>query len=573
MNIQGIFHEAKSNYSFAYDTETFYIRLRTAKNDMDQVSVIVGDKYDWDKAKEIMMPLERQDEYFDYYLIAVNPNDVNRRLSYIFKVKKEDDIMYFGEWGVVKPSVVEVGDKIHKHYFNHPYVNPVDIHVVPEWVKDAVFYQIFPERFNNGDASLNPENTVAWDSEPLRDNYMGGDLVGIEEKVPYLRDLGINAIYMTPIFEAMSNHKYDTIDYMKIDQQFGDLQAMKSLVKTCHENGIKVVLDAVYNHSGYMFDKFQDVCEKGAESQYKDWFHIHSFPVTREPLNYDTFGFVADMPKLNTENPEVIDYLLKVSTFWIEECDIDGWRLDVSNEIDHAFWRKFREAVKSVKPDAYICGEIWHVAKAWNMGDQFDGTMNYPFTNACLSYFAKQDIDVTTFMNQLNQTIVSNTKQANQGMLNILDSHDTPRLLTECEGHEDRMKLAAAFQMTFEGAPSVYYGSEIGMAGGPDPGCRAGMIWDESKWNKDMFDFYKTVIGLRNNHVALRRGELSWIFNDDCLAYEKGCTEETVLILMNNSDKKVTFNQKTTGVDLVTGVEYTDETIDMPAMAVKFIQK
>src|SRR5699024_5658775 len=208
---------------------------------------------------------------------------------------------------------------------------------------------------------------------------------GIIKHLDYLVDLGINGIYFTPIFKAHSNHKYDTIDYMEIDPQFGDKSTFKELVKACHEKGIRIMLDAVFNHSGYYFSQFQDVLEKGENSKYKNWFHIKDFPIQTDPVpNFDSFAFTSHMPKLNTEHPDVKQYLLDVATYWIKEFDIDGWRLDVANEVDHQFWREFRTAVKSVKQDVYILGEIWHDSMPWLQGDQFDAVMNYPFTNSAI---------------------------------------------------------------------------------------------------------------------------------------------------------------------------------------------
>lgn len=540
MNEHAIYHIAKSNYCFAYDKENVYIRIRCAKGDMDKVTLHYGDKYVWDsEKKEIEMELERSDSYFDYYFANIKCIDFNYRLSYYFKVQSGKKIKYVTEWGAID-EVLE--SELHLHFFNYPYINENDIHKIPKWVEKAVFYQIFPERFANGDPSLNPDIVEPWDGKPERENFFGGDLIGIKNNVSYLKNLGINAIYLTPVFEATTNHKYDTTDYMKIDPHFGDLKDLKDLVNECHDNGIKVVLDAVFNHSGYGFYKFQDVIKYGKDSIYYDWFYIKSLPITTNPISYQTFGTEPKMPKLNTQNPEVVSYLIDVAKYWIQEADIDGWRLDVANEIDHKFWRIFRKEVKAVKEDAYILGEIWHNSINWLGGDQFDGTMNYPFTRACLQYFAYGNIKTNEFKELINNTIVRYTKQANQAMLNILDSHDTPRFITECGGHKDKFKLAVLFQLSYEGAPSIYYGSEIGLEGANDPDCRKTMIWDEDKWDADLLEFYKKVIYIRTKYNAVSTGNLEWIENDKVLTFIKKDEDNTILFVINNSDKKHRFS-------------------------------
>lgn len=533
MNKHAVYHRPKSNYCFAYDNNTIYIRLRVAKGDLSKAILIYGDKYEWDNKRELKMELTCSDKDYDYFSAIIKPP--NNRLSYYFILESNDERYYFTEWGVLN-KVME--DEIHLHFFNYPYVNSIDIHKVPEWAKDSIFYQIFPERFNNGDKSIDPEKVDVWGGIPRRDNYFGGDLKGITEKLDYLKELGINAVYMTPIFTANTNHKYDTTDYMEIDPNFGDKETLKELVKEAHKRDIKIVLDAVFNHSGYLFKPFQDVLEKGKDSKYYDWFHIRKWPLEKNPPSYETFSFEYHMPKLNTENPEVKDYILNVAKYWIEEADIDGWRLDVANEIDHEFWREFRKVVKNTKEDAFIIGEIWHDSLPWLMGDQFDSTMNYPVTRACMQYFAYNNANHTEFKELISNTIMRYTKQVNEVIFNLLDSHDTSRFLTQCNGDTRKLKLAAGFMLTFLGTPCIYYGTEIGMEGGEDPDCRRTMEWNENKWNKELFNFYKSIIGLRKKHNALRRGSFKWIdINSNVIGYIRETKEEKIVVIINNNDK------------------------------------
>ncbi|OZM56338.1 alpha-glycosidase [Lottiidibacillus patelloidae] len=540
---EAIYHRPKNNFAYGYDEKTIHIRLRTKKNDIDEVKLIHGDPYDWNGSKwsherNIMMK-SGSDELFDYWFIAVQPP--YRRLRYGFELKAKDETMFFGEKGFLSS---QPEDDI-AFYFCIPFLNKADIFNAPAWVKDTIWYQIFPERFANGDESINPKGTLPWGSaEPTPTNFFGGDFQGIIDRIDYLKDLGITGIYFTPIFKAYSNHKYDTIDYMEIDPQFGDKAAFKRLVETCHAKGIKVMLDAVFNHSGYYLPQFQDVLENGKDSKYKDWFHINEFPIETEPKpNYDTFAFVPTMPKLNTENEEVKGYLLKVASYWIEEFNIDGWRLDVANEIDHSFWREFRKTVKAANPDVYILGEIWHDSMPWLQGDQFDAVMNYPFTSATIDYFAKGTINAEHFSNIINRVIHAYPEHVNAVQFNLLDSHDTPRILTLCNGNKDRVKLLLLFQMSFTGTPCIYYGNEISMSGGADPGCRKCMEWDESKQDKDMYSFVQQLITYRKHNNAFgNSGDFSFIETNNeknYVVYKKSNANETLLFILNNSAKSI----------------------------------
>jgi glycosidase len=363
------------------------------------------------------------------------------------------------------------------------------------------------------------------------------------DHLDYLSELGINAIYFTPIFEATTNHKYDTEDYLRVDRHFGDADTVKRLVKLCHERGIRVLLDAVFNHSGKTFAPFLDVQKHGAASKYKDWFHIHEFPLTVKDgiPTYETFGFEAHMPKLNTENPDVKAYLLEVAEYWIKEIGTDGWRLDVADEVDDAFWRDFRRVVKAANPDAYILGEIWNESSAWLQGDQFDAAMNYPFTAAVNAFFVEDKMHAEQFANSIGRQLSRYPLQASEAAFNLLDSHDTPRLLTLCEGDQRKMKLAALFQFSYMGAPCIYYGDEIGLDGEHDPGCRKCMEWDEAKQDRELLGFYQKLIALRHAHPALRaEGTVRFLqarAGGSQLVMERKSDTERILVLFNRSEE------------------------------------
>ncbi|WP_404454530.1 glycoside hydrolase family 13 protein [Oceanobacillus kapialis] len=536
---EAIYHRPKNNFAYAYDEETLHIVLQTKKGDMDNVQLIYGDPYDWKNEKwqteTVTMSLTGSTSLYDYWFIAVNPTF--RRMRYGFYCKDGDEECFVVEDGIFAHLPTDIS-----HFFCFPYLNKVDVFQAPDWVKDTVWYQIFPERFANGDPSINPEESLPWASEaPTPTNFFGGDFQGVINNLDYLEDLGVNGIYFTPIFKAYSNHKYDTIDYMEIDPQFGDKETFRKLIQECHKRGIRVMLDAVFNHSGYYFPPFQDVLENQEQSGYKDWFHLWEFPVVTEPMpNYDTFAFVSSMPKLNTENQEVRDYLLEVARYWVEEFDIDGWRLDVANEVDHTFWRDFRQTVKEVKPEAYILGEIWHDSMPWLQGDQFDAVMNYPFTNAAIDFFAKSEMQATAFSHAINRVSHMYPQNVNEVAFNLLDSHDTPRILTLAKESLARVKLLYLFQLTFTGTPCIYYGDEIGMKGGEDPGCRACMEWEIDKQDRDLFAFVQKLITLRkHNPLFGNKATFRFIQTTDekgLIVYEKQTGVKRLIVMLNNSD-------------------------------------
>ncbi|KAA0546477.1 alpha-glycosidase [Bacillus sp. BGMRC 2118] len=556
---EAIYHRPKNNYAYAYNQATLHIRLRTKKDDVQKVELICGDPYDWKEGqfqtKQLPMSISGSDELFDYWFVEVTPPF--RRLRYGFELKSDSEKLIYTEKGFYSEKPLDDT----AYYFCFPFINKVDVFQAPHWVKDTVWYQIFPERFANGDSSINPPGTLPWGStEPEFNNFFGGDFQGILDHIDHLVDLGITGLYFTPIFKAKSNHKYDTIDYMEIDPQFGDKETFKQLVKTCHDHGIKVMLDAVFNHSGYYFPQFQDVLENGENSIYKNWFHLREFPIITEPMpNYDTFAFVKEMPKLNTENPEVKEYLLEVGRYWVREFNIDGWRLDVANEVDHQFWREFRQAVKTIKSDVYILGEIWHDSMPWLQGDQFDAVMNYPFTNGALQFFAKDAVKASHFANIISGVLHSYPNNVNEVQFNLLDSHDTPRILTLCNDNKDKMKLLYLFQLSFTGSPCIYYGDEIGMTGGQDPGCRKCMIWDKEKQDLELFGFVKKLIALRKTEPAFgNQGSFQFIeANDETnhVIYKKTVENESLLFIINNSatDLEIEAPISTTATDLLTG--------------------
>ena len=537
MNIHALNHIQFSNYAYAYNHNTLHIRLRTAKGDMKKVDICYGCKFDW-KAKKAPMVRAYCDEYFDYYEYELSCED--SRVGYYFELTDtKGAFKIFTEVGLID----EFDDsQAYCTFFQCPYINSSDIHVKPNWVDDAVFYQIFVDRFNKGQCDNVRDDLVPWDAEPTPTNYFGGNLQGIIDKLDYLEDLGINAIYLTPIFESISNHKYDISDYMKIDKYFGDKETMCQLVKQAHNRGIRIILDAVFNHCSMDISFFQDVLKLGKKSKYKDWFVIHNYPVSVKKANYETFGFCNYMPKLNTENEGVKEFLFSVVRYWSQETGIDGWRLDVADEVNRGFWRDFRKVVKEIDENMIVIGESWHIALDWLKGDMFDGVMNYPVTKLMLDYFTRKCIDSEMMAYKLSNHIVQYSQTVNECMLNLLDSHDTERFLTSTKGNIDQLLAATTFLYGYRGMPCVYYGTEIGMDGAYDPGCRKGFDWNRDNWNKKVYDFYKKIINIRKSEIALKKGTVEFDYNKEVFVMKRQYKREVIYVIANASDEAVTVD-------------------------------
>ena len=283
--------------------------------------------------------------------------------------------------------------------------------------------------------------------------------------------------------------------------------------------------------------QFQDVLEKGRESRFYDWFIIDGDFPEPEKMNYECFAACNYMPKLNTANEEVQDFLLEIAIYWIREADIDGWRLDVSDEVSHGFWRRFRKAVKKEKPDSLIIGENWHDAYAYLMGDQYDSIMNYAFTKACLDYFAKGVFSAKDMADKLNSNLMRNTEQVNRMMLNLLDSHDTHRFFTEVNKDKDKMLAAIALEMVFEGAPCLYYGTELCMEGGYDPDSRRGFPWDTKSWDMDFLEKVKELIRIRKQ-PAVQYGEIKIEEEQEMLHVERMWENSKIILRINMTEEE-----------------------------------
>ncbi|GIM27450.1 alpha-glycosidase [Clostridium polyendosporum] len=537
MNKHAIYHIKEAPYTYGIGEKTLALRLRAAKGDLKSCKIYYKDRYDWKTEFEVKeLELVNTSNLFDYYECRIEVEE--KRFRYFFELEDNDEsICYLNERGLVTERPEE------PNAFQFPYLCLADIYDEVNWAQEGIIYQIFPDRFCNGDKSNDPDGTLPWGEEVTEKTMFGGDIQGIINKVNYLKDLGVTMIYMTPIFMSKSNHKYDTKSYYEVDPHFGDNEKLRELIKRCHDAGIKVILDAVFNHSGKDFFAFEDVIDKGKKSKYKDWYFINSYPVDTEKVNYITFADnVANMPKLNTKNSKVKKYLLKIAKYWIEEIGIDGWRLDVCDEVDHVFWREFKKTVKKANKDAFIIGEIAHESGSFLKGDQLDSIMNYPFRECCLDFFARRNITAEELDHILAENRSSYMNSVNRQLLNLIDSHDTPRFLTECEDDKEKMKLAIVLQYTYIGVPYIYYGDEIGLAGGKDPECRRCMIWEEDKQDKELLDFYKKMNIMRKKYKTLVYGEYTNVYKKEMvLGFVRKHKDEEVLILINNSDDSFNY--------------------------------
>lgn len=548
-----IHHEAHGAYAFPLDPNTLMVRLRVGRGYVSSCHVLYDDRYAGREAGYIQaMEYMGKDSHHEYYEAKLHLPQP--RFAYYFLIQGEKETLYYSEQGITRerPQGFAQGS------FQYPYIFKESRQTIPSWVQDAIIYQIFPERFYNGSQAISPPQCCPWDARPNRTSFHGGDLIGIREKLPYLKELGVNTLYLNPIFTSPSNHKYDTKDYYSIDPHLGTEQDFTDLLQSCHEQGIRLILDGVFNHSGFHFPPFQDALEKGPSSPYWNWFHFWESEEDNTASDYETFAnHIPSMPKLNMENPQVQDYFLKVATYWTQK-GIDGWRLDVANEISPRFLRRFREEMLTLNPNLLLIGEIWHHAQPWLEGDMFHGIMNYPFQEICLSFFARKEIGVETFDAHIHNLAMGYANPSYQASWTLLGSHDTPRFRTACQEHTSGQMLAILYQFTSPGVPLLYYGDEIGLTGGGDPHCRGTMIWEEEKQNKELLDFYKMLIALRKKHPALRRGKYRTCSVEEAknlYGFTRETEEETLYIFLNNSQciRTLPLPEPKTFTNLLTG--------------------
>ena len=554
MEYSAIFHDMDKRFCYAIEKDLFVIRVQVKKDDMKEIILHYEDKYipmeREDTRKTIVMKKVATSQFHDYYEAQVRMHLICLRYFFEF-TDMQGEKVYYGNYEFDKESITN-----RDRMFDCPQnLREEEMFEVPDWAANKVVYQIFPSRF----AASQPVDKKLWYKAPITPmDDLHGDLRGIIDHLDHIQDLGIDVIYMTPSFKSDSCHKYDTIDYYEIDPSFGTKEDLKELVQKAHDRGMKVVMDAVFNHTGKEFFAFKDILEKGEKSKYLDWYYIDELPLKGkwgEIPNFLCFGYYGGMPKLNLKNPEVEKYITDVACYWIRECDIDGWRLDVGDEISHFFWKRFRRAIKAVKKDMLIIGEIWHYAGDFLEGDEWDTVMNYPFYLNLIDLLADEKISVSQFVQNLGYLKGRLHKKCYPLMWNLIDSHDTARFLHLCKDNKKKQHLAAAFQLLLPGMPMIYYGDEYAMPGANDPDCRRGMYWDEEYQDKEMFEWYKRLLQVRKAHTCIVEGELVEAITrdeDETIVLIRKNGEETIALIFNCSNHTKEFKEYAQKQDLLT---------------------
>ncbi len=501
----------------------------------------------------------------------------------------------------------------------------------PDWAKNAIWYQIMVDRFRNGDTSNDPQNTRPWksewyapspwegkDGETFYNHFVfgrmyGGDIAGMLQSLPYLKKLGVNALYLLPMFQASTPHKYNATNYIHIDDSFGkkggyekaaateDLldsatwtwtdsdKQFLDFIKEAKKQGFRVVIDGVFNHVGTLHPAFVDVQKNGKASRYADWFNIKSW----DPFEYEGWFGYSELPTFRKNDEHGIasesarKHIFEITKRWMDpngdgdpSDGIDGWRLDVPNEVPMAFWHEWRKFVKKINPNAYITGEIWTRADAWLDGKSFDAVMNYEFCKPAIQWIFNRTskIKASELDAQLSKLRLAYPSEATYVMQNLVDSHDTDRIasmaLNPDRTYNDnnreqsvttynpakpraedyrRVRLLALLQMTYVGAPMIWYGTEAGMWGSGDPNNRKPMLWndlqpyekaDENQVMQEQLGFYQAAVALRNAHSALRTGSFQTVLIDDeknIWVYLRSDKQEQVLVALNAGDQAAEF--------------------------------
>lgn len=551
MNLHALYHLNDSNYCYPIDTNKIVVVFRTQKNDEDIESIecIYNISHHF-YLKRLVKKMEvvRSDNLFDYYETVIELEIPN--MQYLFKINmKNGKYLYFYDCGMSEDYDFNTG---YLTGFRLPFVNKNDVVFQNERFKGDVVYQIFPDRFKKCETGEIDKsyvnrtwdtNDLKWNKDDKRQAFLGGDLIGIKEKLPYLKDLGIDAIYLTPVTESSSNHKYNISNYFKIDEMFGGNKAYKELVEEAHKLGIKIIMDLVYNHSDNRHPFFLDVLKNGKKSPYYDYYCMVDKQLKANGMMYHSFCDVKDMPKWNTNNPKVQEYLTSVALYFKQEYGVDGFRLDVANEVSHDFWIYFKNALKKVDKDIFIIGENWDYAHEFLNNNQFESVMNYQFYLAMWEYFIWKKYGLEEFSNRINWLLNRYKLNNAKMMLNLLDSHDTPRFYNYLDGNIDKYLCAETILISYIGLPMIYYGNEIFMKGEGDPYNRRGMEWDSKYFDSKEHQMFKDIVHLRKKLNALRTGKIKVEVVNEALKITRWTDEETVEIYVNAENKNISLNE------------------------------
>ena len=595
MELSSIYHVMDETFAYKVDEHKYVIRLMTKKNDVKKVQVAYLEKYFREKnligvpSTTFYLDMKKvastkENDYFeaivsDQILIKGVEEKINEflksmdgknippfaykiiedvkkmegklltmlSLSYYFILEDDNNKKYYGNYKFFSEEPTEVLDMFNLVI----YQADSSYFKTPSWSKGAVIYQIFPERF----APTNDNYSSSWFDAPMdARTRTNGTVKGIKQKIPYLKELGIDAIYLTPIFLANSSHRYDTIDYKMIDPLLGSEEEFKELVEELHRNDIKIILDLVFNHSSTTFFAFQDLLKNQEKSIYKDWYFIKEFPFEMKmPSSYMGFSFSPWMPKLNTSNAECRKYLFDVSRYYLEKFNIDGYRLDVANEVTHDFWKEFRKLCKQINEDSLIMGEIWFDSRTYLRGDEFDSVMNYTYFDAIRGLLNKRfSVDEFVSIIERERGEESLTYYHNSNLL--VGSHDTDRIYYALNKNKDKYLQAMTLLFTLPGSPLLYYGDEKMMDGGNDPDCRRGMIFDEN-YNKEEFELVKKLIKIKHMK-EFKYGDISFMETSNYLSYVRTYEEEETLVIYNLEEKELLIEKYKGYMDLLTDTTF-----------------
>lgn len=524
-------HNETKEYIYPITRNSLIVKFECHLERPNQINLIYWKRFNENRKKTIKLESYDFEDMSNYYFCELTFEEPVRYLNYCFEVISNNEKRYYTPTGFKETQNGE--------YFEFQSTNELDIFTFPSWAEGITGYHIFPDRFHIGKESN--QSFQNWENKPDRISSFGGNLQGISNKLDYLNELGIEVIFLTPIFTSNSNHKYDTVNYFEIDPSFGTLNDLQNLVDLAHKKQIKIVLDGVFNHIGYYSFQFQDVIKLGKESQYWNWFYINGDNIDTENVNYECVGDYKWMPKLRYSSPSLRAFILSVGTYWIKETNIDGWRLDVADEVDYTFWQEFRKATKSINQEILLIGETWHDGRDLLRGDQLDSVMNYLFRTNVIEYFIKRSIDKFDFQSRIEKLLFSYPIQVTNILYNLLGSHDTKRILTVCEGDLSIFKMVIGFQMTYPGMPIIYYGDEAGTEGETDPDCRTTMKW--ASINQDILRFYQKMIQLRKEHKELTIGDFKHLDLDESIyGFVRKYETASIITLFNTTESGESIN-------------------------------
>ncbi len=532
-----------SSYAHATDIDTTIFRIRTARGDITKCQLVYGDTACRNTPVDtftVDMSVAYQDEFFDYYEIKFQCQF--HRICYAFSLSDGKQQLYY------------YGNAFYDHlpidrseYYKLPFVRCEDIVDAPMWVKNAIVYNIFPDSFATSKGYISNQPTVKNIDCHTYNGKLGGTINGIRQNLDYISSLGVDTVYLNPIFSAGQYHKYDIIDYYSVDPCFGTNEDFAKLVEELHSRDMKIIIDGVFNHCGWQFFAFDSCVRNGKASPYWNWFYRLTEPVVRPDCQddypqYECFGYERLMPKLNTGNAEVQKYFCDVGAHWVSQYHIDGWRLDVADEVNDEFWRAFNKAVKQVNANTVIIGEVWQSATHWLDGSMFDSAMNYIFMRSCRDFFATRQLDANSFNGRVTEMLTTYKHNVTYAQLNLLDSHDVARFLSLCDNIE-LYKQAVLFQLTFVGTPSIFYGNEQGLTGILEEEYRRPMQFGDGQ----LLQFFKQVIALRNNYPCLRLGSFvatSYNANSRLYMYQRQYEQTRIAIVLNGDNCQHTVNCK-----------------------------